>query len=70
MSAPEPAAAADGAPVLASPALAAPAPVAPILPAVRAALDGVADRPLAEHVEVYDGAHRTLQDALASLDES
>jgi hypothetical protein len=28
------------------------------------------DRPVAEHVEVYDAVHRLLQDALASLDEA
>ena len=26
-------------------------------------------RPVAEHVEVFDGVHRLLQDALATLDE-
>lgn len=35
---------------------------------VAEALAGLDDRPLAEHVEVFDGVHRTLQDALASLD--
>ena len=33
-------------------------------------LDGLQDRPVAEHVEVFDGVHRALQDALASLDEA
>jgi hypothetical protein len=28
------------------------------------------DRPVVEHVEVYDAVHRLLQDALASLDEA
>jgi hypothetical protein len=32
-------------------------------------LDELADRPVAEHVGVYDDAHRQLQDALADLDE-
>jgi hypothetical protein len=32
-------------------------------------LDQLADRPVAEHVGVYDDAHRQLQDALADLDE-
>ena len=27
------------------------------------------DRPVTEHVEVLDGVHRALQDALAALDE-
>lgn len=27
------------------------------------------DRPVAEHVEVLDGVHRALQDALTALDE-
>ena len=34
------------------------------------ALDGLHDRPVHEHVEVFDGLHRTLQDALATLDEA
>ena len=33
-------------------------------------LTGLDDRPVAEHVEVYDAVHRLLQDALASLDEA
>ena len=33
-------------------------------------LRGLDDRPVAEHVEVYDEVHRLLQDALASLDEA
>ncbi len=37
--------------------------------AVRA-LDGLAERPVHEHVELFDGLHRTLQDALATLDEA
>jgi hypothetical protein len=35
-----------------------------------AALDGLEERPLTEHVEVFDGVHRALQDALATLDEA
>ncbi len=34
------------------------------------ALDGLAERPVHEHVELFDGLHRTLQDALATLDEA
>ncbi|MCU1520406.1 MAG: hypothetical protein JWN19_791, partial [Arthrobacter sp.] len=41
----------------------------PAVAAALAALDGVADRPLDEHVEVFDEVHRRLQDALATLDE-
>ena len=33
-------------------------------------LDGLDDRPVAEHVEVFDQVHRSLQDALATLDEA
>ena len=33
------------------------------------ALDGLQERPVHEHVEVFDGLHRALQDALATLDE-
>lgn len=35
-----------------------------------AALDTLEDRPLHDHVEVFDGVHRALQDALATLDEA
>jgi hypothetical protein len=34
------------------------------------ALDGLAERPVHEHVALFDGFHRTLQDALAALDEA
>jgi hypothetical protein len=34
------------------------------------ALDTLAERPVHEHVELFDGCHRTLQDALATLDEA
>jgi hypothetical protein len=33
-------------------------------------LDGLDDLPVAEHVEVFDAVHRSLQDALAALDEA
>ena len=33
-------------------------------------LEGLQDRPVTEHVEVFDGVHRSLQDALAGLDEA
>lgn len=33
------------------------------------ALEGIAERPVSEHVAVYDEVHRLLQDALAALDE-
>jgi hypothetical protein len=32
-------------------------------------LDELAERPVAEHVAVFDDSHRQLQDALADLDE-
>ena len=34
-----------------------------------ARLEELAERPVAEHVAVYDEVHRLLQDALAALDE-
>ena len=42
-------------------------------PAVATALrrlEGLQDRPVGEHVEVFDEVHRLLQDALATLDEA
>ena len=33
-------------------------------------LDRLDDQPVAEHVEVFDQVHRSLQDALATLDEA
>jgi hypothetical protein len=42
-------------------------------PRVDEALRALADlheRPVHEHVELFDGLHRTLQDALATLDEA
>jgi len=35
---------------------------------VRSRLDALGDRPVSDHVAVYDGVHRVLQDRLASLD--
>ncbi len=32
-------------------------------------LERLEDRPVDEHVVVFDGVHRALQDALAALDE-
>jgi hypothetical protein len=34
-----------------------------------ARLDDLEERPVAEHVAIYDEVHRLLQDALAALDE-
>ena len=44
-------------------------PATPVVAAVRERLEGVHDTPLAEQVAAYDDVHRTLQDALARLDE-
>jgi hypothetical protein len=38
--------------------------------AVLERLDGLEERPVGEHVEVFDAVHRSLQDALATLDEA
>ena len=38
--------------------------------AALALLDAVEERPVSEHVEVFDAVHRALQDALAALDEA
>jgi hypothetical protein len=35
-----------------------------------ALLEQLEELPVAEHVAVFDGVHRQLQDALASLDEN
>lgn len=35
-----------------------------------ALLDQLDEKPVAEHVEVFDALHRSLQDALATLDEA
>jgi hypothetical protein len=37
--------------------------------AALARLDALAELPVAEHVAQYDALHRTLQDALAGIDE-
>jgi hypothetical protein len=41
----------------------------PVDAVVAARLDGLAQQAVGEHVEVYDGVHRLLQDTLATLDE-
>jgi hypothetical protein len=33
-------------------------------------LDQLDEKPVGEHVEVFDSLHRSLQDALATLDEA
>jgi hypothetical protein len=33
-------------------------------------LDQLDDKPVSEHVDVFDALHRCLQDALATLDEA
>ncbi|MCW2499321.1 MAG: hypothetical protein JWN87_997 [Frankiales bacterium] len=35
-----------------------------------ARLEGLEDLPVGDHVEVFDAVHRSLQDALATLDEA
>ena len=45
------------------------APVPQVTEALRA-LQDLHERPVHEHVELFDGLHRTLQDALATLDEA
>ena len=42
----------------------------PDVTAALSALDGLAERPVHEHVELFDALHRTLQEALATLDEA
>ena len=44
-------------------------PVPRVAEALRA-LDVLAERPVHEHVELFDGLHRAMQDALATLDEA
>ena len=44
-------------------------PVPQVAEALRA-LEGLADRSVHEHVDLFDGLHRALQDALAALDEA
>ena len=43
------------------------APAPQVAEALRA-LHGLEPRPVHEHVELFDGLHRALQDALATLD--
>jgi hypothetical protein len=45
---------------------------AAVTPVARALeeLERLDERPVGEHVEVYDRVHRLLQDALASIDEA
>ena len=38
--------------------------------AALALLDGLDEQPVSAHVEVFDQVHRSLQDALATLDEA
>jgi hypothetical protein len=45
------------------------APVPQVTEALRV-LDGLAERPVHEHVALFDELHRTLQDALTTLDEA
>lgn len=45
-------------------------PAATRVDAALAYLDGLDDRPVADHVAAYDAVHRGLQDALATLDEA
>ncbi len=42
----------------------------PAVVAARTRLEALDGAPVAEHVEVFDGVHRLLQDALATLDEA
>ena len=64
-------------PVPGPPASAAPVPgpppaeqVPPGVAQALARLDQLEGTPVSEHVEVFDGVHRLLQDALATLDEA
>ena len=41
----------------------------PEVDAAAARLDALDELPVTEHVRVFDDAHRSLQDALADLDE-
>ena len=52
-----------------SPAAAVPGPPVGVAQALER-LDELAQRPVVEHVEVFDGVHRLLQDALATLHEA
>jgi hypothetical protein len=42
----------------------------PVKSLVEPLLQGLQDRPLSEHVEAFDAAHRALQDALVAIDEA
>jgi hypothetical protein len=42
----------------------------PAVAAARTRLEALDGAPVTEHVEVFDGVHRLLQDALATLDEA
>jgi len=42
----------------------------PAADAARARLDDLADAPLEDHVDIYEDAHRRLQEGLADLDEA
>jgi hypothetical protein len=42
----------------------------PAADAARARLDDLADAPLEDHVDIYEDAHRKLQEGLADLDEA
>ena len=50
--------------------LEAPADPAELVDGALAGLDGLAEQPVGEHVAVFDGVHRALQDALATLDQA
>ena len=41
----------------------------PAVDTALARLEDLTERPVSEHVAVYDEVHRLLQDALAALDE-
>ena len=51
-----------------SPPVRPPTPPSGSVDEVLARLDGLQDRPLHEHAEVYDEVHRRLQAQLAALD--
>ena len=60
-----------GPPVPASPSADQPGGQVPAgVAAALARLDELEGRPVGEHVEVFDGVHRLLQDSLATLDEA
>jgi hypothetical protein len=43
---------------------------ASLVDGVLSRLESLADLPVSDHVEVFDAVHRSLQDALATLDEA